>query len=215
MKKRNKYFLKEKAIIRLKMEDRKINEAVRNQGWVELEKPVHHGYYSEWVLRDDISRREDADVYQEALDACSKRIWSKTEEFKTKDYKTKKWVYHKPILKTLNKSEYEKLSESAKKHFVEDMTPKNWRYGYNDKQYRCTLSYELVILKSKAYITHRMEHNGDLKRREAEIEKELNTLTDGHPWGSYGDGKFWRKHEFKRLKLVAERELKNEIKNEL
>jgi len=84
-KKRNKYFFKEKELIRLRMEDAKINDAIRNQGWVELEEPVHNGYYAEWVLRDDILRRDDAAAFQEALNACAKQIWSKNSKFRYKD----------------------------------------------------------------------------------------------------------------------------------
>jgi hypothetical protein len=216
MKKRNKYFLREKAIIRLKIEDQKNHDAIRNQGWVELDKPIHHGYYAEWVLRSDILNREDAHVYQEVLDACAERVWSKNEEFKYKDYKTKKWVFYNPRLIKINKEKYEKLSPSARKHFVEDLTPnKNWRYGYSNKQYHCTLSYELIVLKSKAYITHRREHDNVLKQIESEIKKDLYRVSNGNPWGGYGDGKFWRKQEHKKLKMVAERELRQELRENL
>jgi hypothetical protein len=216
MKKRNKYFLKEKAINRIKREQNEINNAIRNEGWVELEKPEHNGYYAEWVLREDYTRRADAHVYQEVLDACGDRIWSKTEEFRSKDYKTKKWIYHKPRLLNINKEKYDKLSPSAQKFFYESLEDKkNWRYGFNDSSYACTLTYELVVLISKAYITHRREHDGLLRQMDAEAEKKLNQLTDGHPWGSYGYGKFWRKHEFKKTKMVAERELGQELRDNL
>jgi hypothetical protein len=216
MKKRNKQFLKEKAIIRLKIKDSEINEAMRNLGWIELEKPIHDGFYAEWVLRDDILKREDAHFYQEALGACADRVWSRNGEFKHRDGRTKKWVNENPKLNTINKDKYEKLSPTAKKFFLEDTTPvKNWRYGFNDKKYICTLSYELVVFKSKAYITHRREFDSILKQMEAEIEDELYRLSNGHPWGGYGHGKFWRKHEYKKTKLVAERELKQELRENL
>lgn len=216
MKKRNKYFLREKAIIRLKIENQKNNEAQRNLGWIELDKPIQHGYYAEWVLRSDIQKREDAHVFQEVLDVCAERIWSKNEEFKHKDYKTKKWVIDNPKLNKINKEKYENLSPSAKKHFYEDLTPiKNWRPGYANKFYYCTLSYEIVVFKSKAYITHRKEHDNILKQIEAEIEKDLYRVSNGNPWGGYSHGKFWKKLENKKLKIVAERELRQELRENL
>jgi hypothetical protein len=105
-KHQNKYFLREKKIINLKLKDREISDAIRNQGYIELEKPIPHGYDAQWVLRDDILRRSDASAYQEALDACSRSIWSKDKSFKTKDYKTKKWFVQQPILKPINKETY-------------------------------------------------------------------------------------------------------------
>ncbi len=216
-KKRNKYFFKEKEIIRLKIKDAELHQAIRNQGWVELEKPVHNGYYAEWILRSDIQKREDVMFYQEALDACKDKIWSRNPDFKYKERKTKKMVVNKPKLLLINKEKYEKLSPSAKKFFVEDTTKsrKYWKYGYSDKFYRCTLTYELVVLVTKAYITHRREHDNVLYQMDAENEKMLYKAANGHPWvGSRNSGfpKWWRKHENKKEKLQAERKLVETIK---
>jgi len=215
-KKRNKYFLKEKEIIRLKMKDNEINKAIGNQGWIELEKPVHHGFYSEFILRADIQRRVDVAFYQEALDACARRVWCKDEKFKRRNWKTKKMEDLLPELAPIYKEVYEKLSNGAKKFFVETkMDSKNWRYGYTNVKYVCILSYELVLLKSKAYITHRREHDNILYQMEAENEKRLYDISDDHPWGGYGYGRFWKRHEFKKEKVVAERELKKILDEEI
>lgn len=213
-KKRNKYFFKEKEIYRLKAKDAELNDAIRNQGWIELEKPVHNGYYAEWVLREDISRRDDVAVFQEALDACKEKIWSRNPEFKYKNRKTKKWEVAKPKLKTIHKEQYEKLSLSARKLFVESTkTAKYWRYGYTDKEYRCTLSYELVVYITKAYITHRREHDNVLYQMDAENEKMLYQAANGHPWtGGSSYPKWWRKHELKKEKLKEERKVIDVVK---
>lgn len=213
----NKYFLREKQIIRLKKQDREITEAIRNQGYIELEKPIPHGYDAEWVLREDILRREDAWAYQEALDVCKASIWSKDKSFKARDYKTKKWYVRQPELKAINKETYEKLSPTAKKFFVEDITTERryWRYGFSDKYYRCTLSYELVVKISQSYITHRREHDNVLYRMDAEIEDQLYRVADGHPWGGYGGyGKFWHRQELKKEKTLAKKEIKRQLDEE-
>jgi hypothetical protein len=212
-KKRNKYYYKEKAVIRLKKEGNEITDAIRNQSLIELEEPIHHGYHAEWILRADIARREDAHVYQEALDACKGKIWSKNPEFRFKNHKTKRWEISYPELKRINKAIYDALSASAKKFFFEthDST-KYWRYGYKDKEYRCTLSYELVVLKSKSYITHRREHDNILYQMDADNDKMLRVVTNGVPYpGSYYN-KFYRKHENKKEKLKAEREIVEVVK---
>lgn len=213
-KKRNKYFLREKQLIRLKKEDRKLWEAKRNENLIELEHPIHHGYYAEYVLRDDILRRADADVYQEALNICNDKIWCKNNNFLTRNWRTRKMVKVEPHLHTINKAKYETLSPSAKKLFVETLPPKRlWGISINDKFYACTLTYQLVIKVTKAFITHRRERDGELYSMIDETEKMMYRLTP-YPWGRYRDysGKFWKKIQNKREKLHAQRDLGEKLK---
>jgi hypothetical protein len=211
MKKRNKYFYKEKELIRLRMKNQELNDAIRNQGLVELEEPIHHGYNADWILRPDISRRTDASAYQEALDACKGRIWNKTPDFRHKDKKTKRWVLHNPKMNPISKVTYDALSPTAKKFYIEDTsnTRKYWKLGFTDIKYRCTLSYELVVVVTKSFITHRREHDNVLYQLEAENEKMMyNVAGDDNPWGSDSNtSRFWRKHENTKEKLQAEREI--------
>jgi hypothetical protein len=208
----NKYFLREKQIIKLKIKDREISDAIRNQGYIELEKPIPHGFNAEWVLRDDILRRSDVSAYQEALDVCKDSIWCKDKSFKFRDYKTKKWYVRTPNLKKINKETYEKLSAQAQKFFIEDNTDKkHWRYGFNDKAYRCTLSFELVVKVTQSYITHRREHDSILYQMDAENEAQLYRVSDGHPWGGYSEGKFWHRVKLKKTKNQAKKELKKRL----
>lgn len=213
MKRRNDKFLKEKKIIALKIAESENRLAIRNQGYIELEKPYHYGYTAKYVLRDDILKKVNAHHYQEALDACMEPIWSRNEDFEYTDWKTKKKYIAKPKLKTINQAEYDELSVGARRFFIESsLYEKYWQYGYKDKHYVCTLSYELKIEISKNYITHKREHDNILYQMEAEIEKELYNLTDA-PWGSsYSGLKFFNKKEHKRYKLKAKRELV-EVKN--
>ena len=208
----NKYFHREKKIINLKIKDREINEAIRNQGYIELEKPIPHGYNAEWVLRDDILNRSDASAYQEALDASKVSIWSKDKSFKYKEYKTKKWVVRLPGLKAINKERYDNLSVQAKKFFIEDTTHKNsWRLGFTDKSYRCTLSFELVVKITQSYITHRREHDNILYQMDAENEANLYRVANGFPWGGNSYDKFWNKLELKKEKAMAKKEIKRRL----
>lgn len=211
MKKRNKYFYKEKELIRLRMKDQELHTAIRNQGLVELEEPIHHGYNADWVLRPDIARRDDAAAYQEALDACKGRIWGKTPDFKHKDKKTKKWVLHNPKMNPIKKVTYDALSPTAKKFYIEDTTrtKKYWKLGFTDIQYRCTLSYELVVVITKSYITHRREHDNVLYQLEAENEKMMYIVAgNDNPWGgNHSSSKWWRSYENKQEKLEAERRI--------
>lgn len=198
------------------MNDSEIRDAIYSQGWIELEEPIHNGYYAEWVLRADIARREDAVFYQEALDICKEKIWSKNPEFKYKNRKTKKWEQIKPKLVTIDKQKYDSLSPSAKKFFVETkLSLKYWREGFTNKYYKCTLSYELVIKITKAFITHRREHDGVLYQMDAENKAMMaNVAGNGNPWGSrnYRTDKFFNRHENRKKKFQAEREIVDKIK---
>lgn len=216
-KMRNKHFWKEKKLIRLRMKDVEINKAIRNQGWVELEEPIHNGYYAEWVLREDILRRDDAAAYQEALDACKEKIWGRTPEFKFKNKKTKRWEQVNPKLKDIKKEVYEKLSPTAKKLFVENTGKERryWRYGFSDKWYTCTLSYELVVKVTKAFITHRREHDGILYQMDAENERMMYQVAgNDKPWGSrnYRTDKFYNRVQNKKETLKADREIRETVK---
>jgi len=215
MGKRNKHFHREKELQRLRDEDNLIFEAIRAQGWIKLDKPYHQGYTAKWVLRDDISRREDAKHFQHALDLCNKPVWSRNKDFRYKHPKTKKTQTLLPGLKSISKKKYESLPPQVKKLFREDHSLINWSFGVNRVTYSCILTYELVVSTSKTYVTHRREHDAILYQREAEIEAKLYNLTDGHPWGNFGDGKFWRRRALKAKHTVAECELREEVNDYL
>jgi hypothetical protein len=73
------------------------------QGYIELAIPIHDGYDSTFVLRPDILNRTDASAYQEALDICNTKIWSKKLDFKYYCRSQKKWFEVKPKLSNINK----------------------------------------------------------------------------------------------------------------
>lgn len=211
MKKRNAKFFKAKNILKYKRIDNDITNAIRNQGYIELDKPIHNGYNAEWVLRGDILNRPNSIYTQEALDICKENVWSKNIDFKYKEYKTKKWYVQLPKLNPINKEKYETLSPTAKKYFYEDTYSiiKHFKYGFKDKFYRCTLSYELVVSITKSYITHRREHNNILYKMDAENEKMLYIVSNNNPWGGYGykNGKFYNRVEDKSKKLKNKRDI--------
>lgn len=210
MKRRNDKFLKEKKVIGLKIAEQENRDAIRNQGYIELEKPYHYGYNATYVLRDDILNKMNADAYQEALDACVEMIWCRNEDFIYEDWQTKKKYVAKPKMKKINQAEYDKLSPAARHFYFESnmFDYRYWREGYKDKHYYCTLSYELKIVITKNYITHRREHDSVLYQTKDEIDKQLYNITNGCPWGSsYSSFKFFNRLEDKSGKLQAKREL--------
>lgn len=204
----NKYFKRKKEFIRLDKERRENNHLIRNQGYYKLEKPIPHGWYETFVLRDDISRREDADFYQEILDVCNSSIWSLDGKFIFRDDKKRKHR-KKPVLKVINLNQYSKLSDKVKE-FFKDVTfeySRYWRIGYTDRYYRCTLTYEIVTKISRSYITHRREHNSDLYSTGNDIDKKLFYLTKGNEW-SYLKGRQKNGYEIEEEKQEFNKEKK-------
>lgn len=180
----NKYFLKSKTVRKIKEELDETRTTIYRQGLIELERPIHHGYNAYFDFREDISRREDIDIYREALDMCAVSVWSRDKEFMVKKWRTKKKEYLKPSLTDLREEDYIKLSEKAREFFRK---VRLYRTGWGRVQfyeaYRCTFTYELVIKIEKSFITHRREHNGILYQKKHELEKSLDIITDGHPYG--------------------------------
>lgn len=140
-------------------------------GYEKLEKPYQYGYNAFHVLRDDISRRKDADVFQHLLDNYSVTTWSKDGVF----YRVyRKFVSdNRPHFKLICEADYLKLEPKYKKYFrhVEDKDQKFWN-GTVNKFYRCYLEPHFLVMKVvNSYITHK-------KVIDSEIERELDFVDD-------------------------------------
>lgn len=182
---RNDKSNKEKEIIALKRKFDAIRNLKRNPEYVELPKPIHDGYIATYKLRDDILSRKDAEAYIAALNVCNANLWCENKDFKFLE--KKKWVKKNPTLRQINKATYDALPITAKRFFYETtIKDKYWREGYRDTHYDCSLSYELVRIIKKDYITHRAVLDPNIQSEYSEIEARLNALTNGHPWGGYG-----------------------------
>lgn len=140
-------------------------------GYEKLEKPYQYGYNAFHVLRDDISRRKDADVFQYLLDNFSVTTWSKNGVF----YSVyKKYVSdNRPHFRLITEADYLKLEPKYKKHFyhVSDKDQKFWN-GTVNKFYRCYLEPHFLVMKVvNSYITHK-------KVIDNEVERELSYVSD-------------------------------------
>ena len=215
MKKRNKYFEKEKAVQEVKnlIEENWQNQ--RNQCWIELDKPIPHGYNGEWVLRDDIARSPEAEVLQHIIDKYGKVVWSRNKDFKTRSSRKgkNKWTDLRPGFKSIREDEYEELPRKVKEYFVEDTNYKSiwvkWYKPYIDP-------YKLVMKKSRSYITHYREHDEVLYQEMAELYARLDNLTDYHPYSGYCIPKWYRKSERRKAKTkhrAENREIINTYNN--
>ena len=202
---RNKQFKEQKEILRLKREWNEIWQAQRNQGWIELEKPIPNGWDAKYVLRDDISRSPYAEELQEVLDACMVPVWSRRKDFKFKEYKSKKWSFKSPGLRKIDSKEYDKLSEKAKKYFYLDYNSNSFWKRYVP----FVDSWKLKVEITQSYKTHYREHDEILYQMEAEVEAKLWGKYRFKAWSGYRGMGEWYSYQNKKEKGISNRKLVN------
>ena len=105
---------KYKEYLRLQEESHQNHIAQRNLGYKELDKPILHGYNMEYVLRDDIARREDAWMYESLLKDFGGSVWCRDKSFTVYSRSSKgKKEYLKPYIKKVTEREYESWIASS------------------------------------------------------------------------------------------------------
>lgn len=153
-----------KEYLQLLDRESKIQDAQAALGYVELEKPYHHGFNAYLILREDIARRQDAEIFQYLLDNYAYETWSRDTIF----YKKTKngYIDNRPSFKEISEADYLKLDPRYKKYFVHITkrdTP-SWD-GTIRKFYKCYLEPHYLVMKiKKSYITHRKVIDGELER---------------------------------------------------
>lgn len=202
--KRNQKTEKFKEFLRLEKELRTNWEAQRNLGYKPLDKPIPHGYRAVWVLRADISNRDDADRFQHILDNYGKSVWCKRKDFKVWDYQIKKLVDVNPYFREITPKEYESLKPWVQKFFTEGTKISRWG-GFTYPYYYVNIpDYFLVREVKRDYKTHYKVIDEILKQEESELEGRLD-------WDFYNErrarwssrsSKVWRKiyHRTERSK---------------
>lgn len=171
MKKRNKYFLKEKEYLRLKKELEINRYAQRRLGWVELDKPKHIGWVAKLKPRQDILNREDAWVFEGICDLFSSVSYAKKIElfdWNIKKKKTYYTTYNKPHIKSIGQHQYDSLVPQAQKYFTLDTHTWTNRYYCNVPNFYWEIFYE------KNYQTKVKISDCILEQEEAEIQYQID-----------------------------------------
>ncbi len=168
--KRDKYEAEERELRRLYQEYTSIGKAIMDLGWLDLDKPIYLGYIKHFVLRDDISRRKDANVFNEILKSINDFATCKNKDFMVREWKTKKKVPISHKLKSLSKKQFNKLPTNQQKHFSADYDYKNscWKY-----RFVCDYYYVAKIDKHYAYKVRVFD--ADLEKRSDEINRHFET----------------------------------------
>jgi hypothetical protein len=168
--KRDKHEDDDRELRRLYQKYKSIDKAINNLGWLDLDKPVYLGYIKQFVLRDDISRRKDANVFEGILKSINDFATCKNKDFLRKEWSTKKKVPISHKLKALNKKQFNKLPTNQQKHFSEVYDYKNscWKY-------RFIHDYYFVPKIDKHYAYKVRVFDSDLEQQSAEIERHFET----------------------------------------
>ena len=118
---KNKIEEKESTVRQIQKELRILYQALYSLGEIPLDKPIRNGWYKHLVMRPDISRRKDADVFQEILDVCSRWVWGSDKKMADKRWvqnvkHNKDWQWAGLAWTTPDR--YKILSPKAKRYFV-------------------------------------------------------------------------------------------------
>ncbi len=185
MKKRNKYWEKDKEYRRILNALYENQTAQRNLGYVELDQPRPKGYTAHFVLRDDIARRDDAWVFQKIIDLCGSTAWSRKDDFarNVKIHNDKIFAarhsnltwYQYPQFSGLSDYEFHNLNlpEQVKKYFTEVIDKWNRRW------YSVNVPYFYFEVKSERYYITKVKIIDEvLLQEEAELESKLYSYSD-------------------------------------
>jgi hypothetical protein len=174
MKKRNKYYLKEKEYLKLKNELYDLYSKQKDLGYVLLDKPIHDGYQARLVLRYDISNRIDAHIFQDMIDSLGTISYAKKEKYldwNNKNYLITSKCHEKPHFEEITEDTYNNLNQSVKKWFSKTSTYHNTWKGMT---YYCNVpSFFFEIVVEKRYINKVKVIDTLLIQEEVEIKKIL------------------------------------------
>ena len=194
--KRNKYFEAKKQYFALSKRLEHNYQAQRNLGWIDLDKPKFSGYVKILALREDISNREDAYLFDGIIKYFGTSVYSRKKDFR---YRTRKGKYEiiKPRIRNISKKEYEELIPAARKKFsiCEDLDKMiNGHFSYI-----CNISSFFFIDKiSRYYITKVRVIDSILIQEESELKYFLKLVrietSYKYGYGSMTAPKFYRKH---------------------
>ena len=192
-----------KFVKQLKKELKQIEMAQRELGYIYLKKPIRDGWFKTLKLRADIARSKKSKVYEEILAAVVVEIWGREKKYADKNwdkyFRGNNCRIQRPGIKRLNKTEFAKLSSSAKKYFVQLKIKWNSYYWI---RYSCRLPrYYFQFSYRRAYITRYKVTSPSLESREQEIMETLAQAELYRIYYNYGSRLYHNPYKGKRRKI--------------
>lgn len=174
-------------------------EAQDNLGYYPLKKPIRHGWYKYLKLRDDVSRRKDAYVFQNIIDVAGITIWGRNLE-----EVDQKWMIREADLRhislpgiwKLDRKQLQDLNPKAQRFFQGiEIINGSWLCGIIYYECRAPIHYFEPTYK-RAYITHRKIIDSEIESRIEQLENRLLNpeFYTHHHHSHYPPERWLRKH---------------------
>lgn len=202
---------RQKEVRRLKNRQWEIWKLQRDLGYIELKKPIRHGWYKEIIITEKVERYKNKAAILELYDKIERYYWGRTKEEAENKWlnQTSKHLIYKEF-PTINKKQFNKLSYKAQCMCTS--------FQYRNESKKLKLKFYIRIPKgayrikySRAYITHRKRIDPELIREDDFIDSQLNkkgyyNIAEAmNPWKDkwdYADGKQEKLQIKKHLKAL-------------
>lgn len=173
----------EKLLRKLYYEERKLWNAKRSLGFIELEKPIRKGYKKILVLRDDITRSPIASTREKLIKLLKMEIHHHDKRFMKKARKNSKKLVPITMLPLyIDRYKLAKLPPEFQSYFIYDPSQRSREYKFSDSW----IFRERIV---PHYITHVRIHDAELESRIKQLENyidnrdirgKMNRLYYGH-----------------------------------
>lgn len=205
-----------KRYLALQEEESVLMGAIKDLGYVELEKPIHHGFNAYLTLREDVERRDDkvSWLYQFFIDKFSSETWSRTKVF----YYKRKGKFHdnRPKFRRLTQKEYDSYLPWVQEH-LQLRTEFNWGVEYTYYVPKIP-EYYLVMKIKNSYITHRKVIDGELESKLSFVRDQISQLQEVmNPWNERGYSAFLKdisKRNRRKNKMALRKNLNTDFIND-
>lgn len=167
---------REKRIIAIDRELKKLYKAWYSLGYKKLDKPIRNGWIKHLILREDVARRKEAHVLQEIINRCGAELWGSTKHQADKNWQR----YHsshkndrvKDGLELLFGEKLVGMSKKARMYF----DGYDWKWmtyrGYVKRYYCKVPRHYFETTYSRSFIRAVQIRDPELERQMAELESE-------------------------------------------
>lgn len=181
----------------------------RALGYIELEKPIRHGWYKEIVITEKADRYKNKAAILELYDIIERYYWGRTKEEAEKKWlnQTSKYLIYKGF-PTLSKKQFNKLSYKAQ-CLCTAFQFRNDRKKLRVRFYIRIPKGAYRIKHARAYITHRKRIDPNLISENDFIDSLLQrkgyySIKEAfYPWRDD-----WNLSNYKQEKLRTKKQLK-------
>lgn len=203
-KKRNQKWLREKEYRKLNDQKDRLRRLIYRPIKVELDQPIHHGYYVEFILKEDVFQKQDEAFKMLLRNFETSKLnifsWSPNKNCEVKNYKGE-IIKVEPHFSTIRKSEF--MVKFLEFDVFYDISIRFDRFSnrhtpYMVPDYRVINKY-FRIKRSKAYITHKFHDDPEIKSQYELLSNTIINKYYNYDCSTYGSG-FEKKFNNKKFR---------------